>query len=283
MKNLILAARPKTLIASVSPVCIGTSIAIKNGHFTFWVFFFTLLAGIGIQITTNFFNDLYDYLKGADTPNRKGPVRVTQAGLMTVSEVKKATLTIMSFTALCSTVLIFRGGILIALLAALALVIAYAYTAGPYPLAYLGLAEIFILVFFGPVATGMTTYLQTQTFSLTPFLAGFGPGLISCSLLIVNNLRDIDEDRVASKKTLVARFGTHFGKWEYAAALGLATLLPLFFKGARLASLSAIPAFLLIRAIFQNDDPYRYNLLLGKTGQFLTLYTFLLTLSFALC
>lgn len=287
MNKLILASRPKTLIASISPICIGTAMAIHVNAFSFWVFLFTLLTGIGIQVSTNFANDLYDYLKGADTENRKGPIRVTQAGLMSVAQMKKATICIMGFTALSGAVLVYRGGLIIALLVALALVLAFAYTAGPFPLAYLGLAEFFILVFFGPIATGFTYSLQTGSLQLAPFLAGLSPGLISCSLLIVNNLRDIGEDRVANKKTLVARFGTRFGQWEYALSLIIACTLPLFFANScRLAPMTLlclVPALLLIRSLFQVKSPIEYNPLLGKTGRLLSLFTFIFSLSFALC
>ena len=285
MNKFLLAIRPKTLIASASPIFIGTAMAYSGGNFHFWVFLFTLLTGLGIQISTNFANDLFDYLKGADTKERKGPIRVTASGLMKVVEMKWATFFMMSVTAAFGTALVIRGGIIIALLVAFALLLALAYTAGPFPLAYLGLAEFFILIFFGPVAAGFTYYLQTLSLSPSPFLAGLAPGLISCGLLIVNNLRDINEDRKASKKTLVARFGTRFGKWEYSLALLIACSIPLFFLSKPLVLLTLLclaPAHLLSRAIFQNTDPYAYNPLLGKTGQLLTLYTFIFSLSYIL-
>jgi 1,4-dihydroxy-2-naphthoate polyprenyltransferase len=286
MIPLLRATRPKTLIASLSPMCIGTSMAIGEGTFHFWVFLLTLLTGLGIQISTNFANDLYDYIKGADTEKRKGPVRVTASGLLSVAQMKLATFAIMCFTFLAGSTLILRGGILIGVLVALALLLAYAYTAGPFPLAYLGLAEFFVLIFFGPMATGFTYYLQTLKFQTAPFLAGLSPGLISCGLLIINNLRDVTEDKEARKKTLVARFGTRFGKGEYTAALLLATLLPLLFISLTpLVSLSLIclpPALLLIHNVLHNTEPRKYNPLLEKTGKLLTLYTFIFSLSYCL-
>lgn len=277
MKKLILASRPKTLIASISPICIGTVMAYSEGSFQFWVFLFTLLTGLGIQISTNFANDLFDYLKGADTAARKGPTRVTASGLMSVIQVKLATFVIMLATALFGSALIFRGGLLVACLLALALLLALAYTAGPFPLAYLGIAEFFVLIFFGPVATGCTYFLQTMSFDYRAFIAGAAPGLISCGLLIVNNLRDIDEDREAGKKTLVSRLGTAFGKWEFASAIFIACLIPFFFYEKHLlvllCSLCLIPAAFLIRFVLTNTDPYAYNLALEKTGKLLFLYT----------
>lgn len=286
IKNLIIASRPKTLIASLSPMCMGTAMALSEHKFSFWVFLLTFLTGLGIQISTNFANDLFDFLKGADTSERKGPIRVTQSGLMSISQVKLATFCIMGATALCGTLLILRGGMIIGLLVALALLLAVGYTTGPFPLAYLGIAEIFILIFFGPIATGFTHYLQTLSFSGKAFLAGISPGLISCSLLVVNNLRDIAEDKTAKKKTLVARFGTRFGKMEYAAALIIACTLPLFLvqrhQTLLLTLICFAPASILIQSVWKNENPYAYNPLLGKTGKLLTLFTFIFSLGYLL-
>jgi len=282
ISHLVTAARPKTLIASLSPIFIGTTMAYGQGLFHLWIFLFTLLTGVGIQVVTNFINDLFDFLKGADTKERKGPTRVLQAGLMTLSELKSATLALTAFIAICGSLLVIRGGIAIAFLVALALLLALAYTAGPFPLAYLGIAEIFILVFFGPVATGSTYYLQTLTWSPKAFLAGLSPGLISCSILIVNNLRDIAEDRKAKKQTLVVRFGTTFGKIEYALALTLACLTSLFLCEKRplilLTLVCLFPATALIRIVEKTKDSYGYNPIFGQTGLFLHLYTFLFCL-----
>ncbi len=286
MKSFILAVRPKTLIASISPILIGSSMAFASGYFTFWVFLFTLLTGLGIQISCNFANDLYDFLKGADTKDRKGPIRVTASGLLTVAQVKLMTFGMMGLTSVFGAFLVFQGGFLIALLVALALVLVLAYTAGPFPLSYLGIAEWFVLVFFGPVATGFTYYLQTHTFKAAPFIAGLAPGLISCGILIINNLRDIDQDREANKKTLVVRFGRMFGKWEYSLCITLACFVPFLVSvGHPLSLLSAIcflPALLLARTVFLTNLPQDYNPLFGKTGSFLALFTLSFSLGFIL-
>jgi len=277
MKSFILAIRPKTLIASISPVLIGTSMAFASGSFVFWVFAFTLLTGLGIQISCNIANDLFDYLKGADTQERKGPIRVTASGLLTVAQVKLLTFGVMGLTAGLGTFLIYRGGLIIALLIALALVLALAYTAGPFPLSYLGIAEWFVLVFFGPVATGFTYYLQTLTFDTAPFIAGLAPGLISCGILIINNLRDRHQDREAGKKTLVVRFGSAFGNWEYSLCMALACFIPFFVSQGHpfvlLSTICILPALLLSKTAFQIHTPEEYNPLFGKTGSFLALFT----------
>lgn len=282
MNTFLIACRPKTLIASISPVCIGGALAYAHHSFHLWIFLLTLLTGLGIQISTNLANDLFDFLKGADNENRKGPIRVTASGLMSIAQVKMTTALVMSITAVFGSALALQGGLLVAALLPCALLLAIGYTAGPFPLSYLGIAEFFILVFFGPVATGMTYFLQTQTLSPHAFLIGLAPGLLSCSILIINNLRDVDEDKVANKKTLVVRLGTRFGKWEFALSILIATLLPLFTFGKHPlvlgAALTVIPGFFLIRAVFLNTDPRGYNPLFGKTGKLLTVYTIMYSL-----
>jgi 1,4-dihydroxy-2-naphthoate octaprenyltransferase len=282
MNSFLLASRPKTLIASVSPICIGNALAFSHHSFQWWVFFLTLLTGLGIQISTNLANDLFDFLKGADTKERKGPVRVTASGLMSISQVKMTTVLTMSATAVFGSALALQGGVLVSLLLPLALLLAVGYTAGPFPLAYLGIAEFFILVFFGPVATGMSYYLQTHTLSPLAFFVGLAPGLLSCSILVINNLRDIEEDRLANKKTLVVRLGTKFGKMEFAGCILIASLVPMVSFGKHplvlMASLILIPGAFLIREVMQNESPRAYNPLFGKTGRLLTLYTTLYAL-----
>lgn len=282
MKNFIIAARPKTLIASMSPICIGTVMAFASGSFHLWVLIFTLLTGLGIQISTNMVNDLFDHIKGADNASRKGPTRVTASGLMTVLQVQQMTFAVMAFTAVCGSVLVLRGGWVIGILVALALVFALAYTAGPYPLAYLGIAEFFVLIFFGPVATGCTYYLQTLQLDQGAFIAGLAPGLLSCAILVIQNLRDVEEDRKAGRKNLICRFGTKLGKWEFALAIFSAFLIPFWFQEKHLlillCSLCLIPAMLLVRAVVKNQDPYAYTPLFGKTGKLLLFYTILFSI-----
>lgn len=267
------AARPKTLVASFSPVIIGTACALRAGSFDFLTFLFTLLTALGIQIGTNFANDYFDFMKGADTKHRKGPVRVTQAGLVKPETMKLAVFLAFALTALSSSYLILQGGWPIALLAALSIFLGLAYTAGPLPLAYLGLGDLFVVLFFGPIATAGTAFLQTHMLSTTALLAGIGPGLISTAILTVNNLRDVDEDRLAGKKTLVVRLGKKFGQWEYTTAIALASLLPCLW-GSYLQLLVLAPALPLLSAAFKIEGT-AWNPILGKTAQLLWIYTIL--------
>ncbi len=273
------ASRPKTLVASISPVLIGTTIAFSQGHFNLAMFLFTLATAIGIQVTTNFANDYFDFLKGADTVHRKGPTRVVQAGLVSPKEMKIALMICLFLTFLSGCYLIWHGGIYLSCLLALSLLLAVCYTGGPFPIAYLGLGELFVLLFFGLAAVSGTYYLQTGTVTLTSLLAGIAPGALSTAILIVNNVRDIEEDRTAHKKTLPVRFGLTFGKIEYLFSI-LLSLLPLlcFFRSHPFSLLSLcilLPAIPAMRLMLNHNDSRQLNLLFAQTGKLLWLYTLL--------
>ncbi len=280
------AARPKTLVAGMSPAIIGVTLAISQGNFDFTVFLFTLLTGICIQIGTNLANDYFDFIKGADTTARKGFVRVTQAGLVTISSMKRAIVLVFLIAFLCGCYLIWKGGLVIAMMLAIYIALSVLYTAGPFPLAYLGLGDIFVLFLYGPGAVLITYYLQTGMLSMHAFLAGISPGALSMAILVVNNVRDIEEDRVAGKKTLPVRFGKLFGKWQFVFSILLA-LVPLFFfysthPFSLLALLILLPAFPLMRAMFRIQDPRLLNHLFGKTGQLLWLHTLIFCIGWML-
>ncbi len=269
------ATRPKTLIASISPVLIGSMLAFKAGSFSFLTFMFTLVTGLGIQIVTNLANDYFDFVKGGDTSKRIGPRRVVQADLVSIPSMKRAVFLTASFTALCSSYLTLQGGPLIGFLSMLSIFLGVGYTAGPWPLAYLGLGDIFVLLFFGPVATLGTFYLQTHVISPEVALLGFCPGLLSTAILTVNNLRDVEEDRVSRKKTLCVRFGETFCRVEYTVCLALACLIPCFF-GFYLPLLTLIPAFVTLKAVWLAKDKQKLNVTLAQTGKLLLLFTILL-------
>jgi 1,4-dihydroxy-2-naphthoate polyprenyltransferase len=278
VKIWTLASRPKTLIASISPVLMGTSCAMTSGSFDPLLFFFTLLTALGIQIGTNLANDYFDAIKGADTEGRKGPLRVTQSKLVTPLVMKRAILITFSLTALFGLYLVWQGGPLFAFLLALSIALGILYTGGPYPLAYMGLGDLFVLLFYGPAALIGTFALQTHSLSLEVALLSLAPAAFSIALLNVNNLRDIEEDRKADKKTMVVRLGPAWGISLYCGGLTFASLLPLSFIGshpfASLAVTALIPATLLMRTLFQ-PEPH-YNLLLAKTAQLFLVYTLLL-------
>ncbi|PIS00406.1 MAG: 1,4-dihydroxy-2-naphthoate polyprenyltransferase [Chlamydiae bacterium CG10_big_fil_rev_8_21_14_0_10_35_9] len=211
----LLASRPKTLIASISPVLIGSALAASEHKLNISIFLASIVFALLIQIGTNFVNDYYDFKNGVDTSERKGPLRITAAKLVTTKEIRVAIVITFFAAFLVSSYLTVIGGIWILALSLLAIVLGYIYTAGPFPLSYVGLADLTVLLFFGPVATMGCFYLQTNTLSVTSFLAGLLPGLFSCGILTANNLRDAKEDLKANKKTLIVRYGMTWGKLEY--------------------------------------------------------------------
>ncbi len=278
IKIWILAIRPRTLIASASPVLIGTAIGWHEGSFSLPIFLFTLLTALGIQISTNLVNDYFDYAKGADSKTRVGEIRVMQAGLVSKRVMQRAIFSSFTITAFLGSYLIWQGGVIIAALVAISLLLALVYTAGPFPLAYLGAAELFIFPFFGPIAVAGTAFLQTGQLHFFYLVAGIAPGLLSCALVIINNLRDREEDQKVGKKTLAVRLGPIFGMWEFAIAVLVATLVPLFCMpfAPRIwwASVTLVLAVRLIYKLIKTERT-RLDQLMPQVALLLFLYTLL--------
>jgi 1,4-dihydroxy-2-naphthoate octaprenyltransferase len=212
VKTWLLAARPKTLSAAAVPVMIGTALAPRPVDWP--MFAFALLGALFIQIATNFINDALDFRKGADTGERLGPLRVTQAGLVSAESVLRAAYVCFILAAACGVPLILRGGWPLLAIGVASIAAAYAYTGGPYPLAYNGLGEIFVMAFFGVVAVGGSYYVQTLTVDAAVLLAGVSAGALASVLLVINNLRDVEGDRASNKRTTVVRFGERFARGE---------------------------------------------------------------------
>ncbi|HEX4839997.1 MAG TPA: 1,4-dihydroxy-2-naphthoate octaprenyltransferase [Rhabdochlamydiaceae bacterium] len=272
------ASRPKTLIASVSPALIGTVLAWNAGSFSLLTFLLTLMTGVAIQVGTNFANDYFDFLKGADTSERKGPRRVTQAGLVALPMMRKAIIVAFTFAVISSAYLAAINGPYVSFLAILYIGLSLGYTAGPVPLAYLGLGDFFVLFFYGPVATLITYYLQTHEIPLHVGILGLCPGLISMAILTANNLRDVNEDRKCHKKTVVVRFGETFGKVEYTVCIVAACCIPCLY-GHYLMPILLIPAFVPMKAVWTIQDKRLLNVPFAQTGKLLILYTLILTIS----
>lgn len=285
----ILAIRPKTLAAGIAPVIIGSAMAFGDGGFHALSAIACLLGSLFIQIGTNLANDYFDFKKGADV-NRTGPVRVTQAGLIAPSTVLKAAIISFVLVAIISIYLVHRGGMAIAVIAAASILFGFLYTAGPTPLAYLGLGELFVLVFFGIVAVGGTYYVQTRDLNMAVVVAGLGPGFLSCAILGVNNLRDIEGDRRAGKMTLAVRFGRKFAVCEYLFFIMAATVCPLAVYlitndhvGMVMASATGFLAIGSIHTVMTNEEPEHLNNILAQTGRWLLLYSILFSFGWILC
>lgn len=279
------ASRPKTLIASISPVLIGSAISLSFKAFSFLILLNTLLTALFLQIGTNLTNDYFDAKKGSDRETRIGPRRIMQKGLVREYEMKRAIFISFLLAATSCIYLILIGGPLISYLLILGILLGIGYTAGPLALAYIGLGDLVVFLFFGCVATLMTAYLHTGKFLLEAFIGGIAPGALSTAILVANNLRDRLEDEKSDKKTMIVRFGETFGKWEYTFFVTLAFSMPFFMKiffGCNslilLTSFPSLYALLLIKDVWQAKTFQDYLPLLPKTSLLLALYTLLFSL-----
>lgn len=264
----LLAIRPKTLTAIIAPVLMAAALAGDQFHLGRWLL--CLLFGLLIQVGTNLANDYFDHMKGSDTKKRKGPVRVCQADLIEPLAVRLVSFSVFALAFLTSLILSISVGPWALILGSVSVFLGLAYTAGPYALAYLGLGDLFVLIFFGPIALGGTHAIVTGSFVPVVWALGLAPGFLSTALLVVNNIRDIDEDRQAGKRTLAVRFGKTFSLFEYATCMIAAFLIPLMLTGGPLSILFVAPlgVWLLYRMMRAQD----YNKTLGLNGVLLGLY-----------
>ena len=214
-QSWILASRPRTLPAAIVPVMVGSALAIFQGTFFPLYSIIALLCSVLIQIGTNFTNDLHDHLKGSDTKERKGPLRVLASGLISVNEMEFGIFLVFLTAFLLGLYLVYSVGIIILWIGIFSILAGLAYTAGPFPLAYNGLGDLFVFIFFGIVGTVGTYYLHAHEFTVLAFLISLPVGALITNILIVNNYRDIEEDKSAGKKTLAVLLGREFSRYEY--------------------------------------------------------------------
>ena len=285
IKVWLLAIRPKTLGAAVAPILIGTSMAFADGKGHALAAMTALLCALLIQIGTNFSNDYFDFVKGADTEGRLGPSRGIQSGLVTPKTMLRNFAIIFGLTVLIGIFLVFRGGWPIVIIGVLSIASGILYTGGPRPLGYLGLGDIFVLIFFGPVAVGGTYYVQALEVSEAVIFAGLGPGLLSTALLAVNNLRDEPTDKKVGKMTLAVRFGPPFVRVEYLVAFALAVLVPFvlaFWTDAHwyacISALIIFPGYSAIHQIISKVKGQELNDTLATTGKIIIIYSMLFSL-----
>ncbi|MEM6910917.1 MAG: 1,4-dihydroxy-2-naphthoate octaprenyltransferase [Verrucomicrobiota bacterium] len=208
MKAWLLAARPKTLPAAIVPVWVGCVLAVQEtGEGKPGLALCTLLAALAIQIATNFFNDAIDSEKGADTAARLGPRRATASGLFSAAHMRKAALGMLGLAGLFAIPLCLSRGWPILWIGLPSLYFSYGYTGGPLPLAYRGLGEVFVILFFGLVAVAGTAFVQCGRWLEEGFFVGAQVGFYSAVLIAINNLRDVREDTASGKRTLAVRWG----------------------------------------------------------------------------
>ncbi len=275
----IRAARPKTLCASLAPVLLGLAIAGRDVQVDWSLAGLTLLSAVTLQIGTNFINDLMDYLNGADTAARVGPLRVMQAGLLTVRQMQFGIVLIFGICIGTGLILVRQSGGVILMIGTLGVLMGILYTLGSSLLSLYGLSDLMVIAFFGTLAVGGTAYIQTGVLSSPAFVAGVAPGLLSTAILTVNNIRDIEQDTRAGRRTWVVRFGTDFGRWEYLLCLGGAALIPWILvymeetgQLALTASATLILGIPLIRQVWKWQGP-ALNRTLGLTAGLLLLHS----------
>lgn len=270
----LLAARPATLPAALAGVVVGLGVALGTGaSFRLDTAVGCVLVALLLQVVANFANDLSDFRRGADTPDRTGPVRVAAAGLVSERQLEVAIGLTIAVAGIVGLWLALAGGPVIVGLGLLAVVAALAYTGGPWPYGYRGLGEVFVFTFFGLVAVVGTAYLQAGR--LDPlFLAAAVPvGTLTTAILVVNNLRDIETDRAAGKRTLAVQLGAGVTRAEYALLLIIAFAVPvgLAFAGRSwlvLAPLAAAPlAVPLLRTVRGFREPRELNAILKGTAR----------------
>ncbi|MET0400927.1 MAG: 1,4-dihydroxy-2-naphthoate polyprenyltransferase [Cystobacter sp.] len=226
LKTWLMAARPKTLTAALVPVMVGSALAYGLGVGRWLPALAALVGAMLIQVGTNLTNDYFDFKKGADTAERLGPQRVTQSGLISPGTVLASALTCFALAVLTGIYLVMVGGWPIVAIGLASVLAGYSYTGGPFPLAYHGLGDVFVFLFFGLVAVPGTFYVQSLTVVPAAWGAAVPVGAIGTALLVVNNLRDASTDVKAGKRTLVVRWGVPAGRAEYVALLALAFATP---------------------------------------------------------
>jgi len=278
-KLWIEAARPQTLAAALVPVLVGASLAFQADDLVWINTIVALVCAMLIQIGTNFANDYFDFIKGSDTDERIGFRRATAAGLVAPETMKNATILTMGLAFLAGLYLVWIGGWIVLVIGLLSLLFGVLYTGGPYPLGYNGLGDVFVFIFFGIVAVMTTFYVNALEWSEASFWASLAVGGLCVNILVVNNLRDVEQDKISGKKTLGVIFGETALKLEYLAMILLAFVIPphfLFKLGFNywvLLPLLSFPlgAYLVFR-IWTETDKKNLNPMLERTAQYMILF-----------
>jgi 1,4-dihydroxy-2-naphthoate polyprenyltransferase len=280
----LMAARPRTLPAAIAPVLVGTALAGFGGIFHPLRFVAALLGAVFIQVGTNLSNDYSDARRGADAEDRLGPVRVTAGGLVPPRQVLVATYVSFGLAVLAGIYLIVVAGWLLLVIGAASILAGVLYTGGPRPYGYEGLGELFVFLFFGVVAVAGSFFVQVKHLHWEAFALSVPVGLLAAAILVVNNIRDVDSDRRAAKRTLAVKLGRERTRVLFAAVVGLAFLLApvtwLFGPLHAWVMLSwlALPlAVALVRTVRTRTDGPSLNGALAASGQLQLVFCVLLS------
>ena len=284
IKLWVIASRPKTLPAAVAPVLVGSAVAIHDNVFKPIPAFLALVVSLLIQIGTNFVNDYGDFKKGADSKDRVGPERFLTLGIITPTQMKKAIYITFTLAFASGLYLVYLGGLPALLIGVLSIIAGISYTAGPFPLAYNGLGDFFVFVFFGLVATAGTYYVQAISVSPLVIWVAVPIGSLITNILVVNNYRDADEDKLVNKKTLAVIFGKRFSLFQYIISIVISyiVLFQLYFQYeftiAIFLPVLLIPlAIKLIKEMITTEGK-QLNLTLAKTAMFSVLFSLLFSI-----
>lgn len=289
MRPWVMASRPRTLSAAVVPVVVGTALAARAGAFDALLALAALAAAVLIQIGANLANDVHDFKRGADTPDRIGPTRVTSSGLLSPDSVLRGTWVVFGLTACFGLFLVYRGGWPILAIGVASIVAAVAYTAGPFPLGYNGLGDLAVFVFFGLAGVVGSYFVQTGEFTWSAVLAAAPVGAITTTILIVNNVRDVDTDRAAGKRTLAVLLGRNAARLEYGLLMLASYAVPLVWwlsvdgtAWVLLPLLSLPLAIRLTHTLVTRVDGPTLNRALAGTAQLLAVFGLLFALGLLL-
>jgi 1,4-dihydroxy-2-naphthoate octaprenyltransferase len=278
----LMAARPRTLPAAVAPILVGTALAIHDDEFAALAFVAALLGAMLIQIGTNLSNDYSDARRGADTEDRLGPVRVTAGGLVPPRQVLVATYVTFGLAVLVGLYLVFKAGPEVLLIGAASILAGVLYTGGPRPYGYEGLGEVFVFTFFGIVAVAGTYYVQAEELPWEAFVFAIPVGLLATAILVVNNVRDLETDRRAGKRTLAVRMGRARSRAFYAAIVAGAYLVCVVMAvvwdvGVLLPLLSVPLAVSVVKLVREHTDGPTLNEALGRAGMVQLVFCVLLS------
>jgi 1,4-dihydroxy-2-naphthoate octaprenyltransferase len=283
------ASRPKTLPAAIIPVMVGTAVAVAHRTANYGSAAICLAFAVLVQIGTNFANDYFDFVQGADTAARVGPRRAVAAGLIAPRTMLLATWLVLGAAFAVGLLLVREGGWVLLPIGIVSIVCAIAYTGGPFPLGYNGLGDLFVFLFFGLVAVCATFYVQAGYVPPDVVSCAAAIGLLAANILVANNYRDVETDAKAGKKTLVVRFGRKFAVWQYGLSHLVALLCPpalLLAGGYRwpvLLPLALAPlAVALTRKLAASRAPAAQIALLGRTAGYLAVFGVLLSVGVVL-
>ena len=288
MRAWILASRPKTLPAAAAPVIVGCGAAFYQHSFNLLPALAALLGALLLQIGANFANDVQDFKKGADTEERLGPLRVTQAGLLTPRQVQNGMWLVFGLAMVVGLYLFTVGGWPIIVIGLASIACAIAYTGGPFPLGYNGLGEVFVFIFFGLVAVVGTYYVQALAVTPLAWWVAIPIGLLATGILAINNLRDLPTDHKVGKRTLAVRFGQQAARREYFVLLIITYLVPPLIWLLGLANFWVMLTWLSLPLAWPLVQIVRFqegrvlNKVLGGTGRLELVYSLLLALGLVL-